>query len=466
MVFVRNRSSLARLGACTLTTAALVVGAASLAPNDALADITTLEQERDAANARADEAAAAREDAAARAQAAESQRDAANASAETTQMQLADANARLDELFAELEIAKTELGEAVYNLDQTRVAIADLEDQIAKTEAELASEQEDLGKQVSSAYKGGPAHLLEIVLDATSFDDFVSRVLYANKVTEQFTYSIEHVKATRDRLNDEKAQLRAKEKEQVELVAIQEEKEAAAEQAEAAQEAFVNSLSNELIAQIEAARIAEAEAALARAQEIEYANAESQAREEAAERQRQADSEREAEARRAAEEQARRAQEEALRSQGLSTSAQSVDVAPYVSSAATGDQRSIAVNAALSQVGLPYIWGEELPGIGFDCNSLTHWAWSQAGVSIPYPSGTYAYGQFQWLKSSGHWVYSESELQPGDLVFYSHNGGANCYHVAMYLGGGQVVHAHSYRLGVTVTSIDICSGFCGGGSPI
>ncbi|MEE0026834.1 MAG: NlpC/P60 family protein, partial [Atopobiaceae bacterium] len=145
--------------------------------------------------------------------------------------------------------------------------------------------------------------------------------------------------------------------------------------------------------------------------------------------------------------------------------------APASSSGSTGysgvstpsGAAAIAVNAALAQVGKPY--GHDNDGTNWDCNGLTHYAWSVAGVSIPYASGHYAYGQFQWLKSSGNWVTSASQLKAGDLVFFSYDGGATTFHVAMYIGGGQIVHAIGYSMGVQVTSLSYVSGFCGGGSP-
>ncbi len=85
-----------------------------------------------------------------------------------------------------------------------------------------------------------------------------------------------------------------------------------------------------------------------------------------------------------------------------------------------------AVSAAASQLGVPYLWGGTTPA-GFDCSGLTQWAWAQAGVSLPRV--TYA------QKNAGRQV-PISALQPGDLVFYSGFG-----HVALYAGGGSVIHA-------------------------
>jgi cell wall-associated NlpC family hydrolase len=86
-----------------------------------------------------------------------------------------------------------------------------------------------------------------------------------------------------------------------------------------------------------------------------------------------------------------------------------------------------AVAFALAQVGKPYSWGATGPS-AYDCSGLTLAAWASAGVSLPRSSSA-QYG-------AGTRV-SRSELQPGDLVFYY----SPISHVAMYIGGGQIVHA-------------------------
>jgi cell wall-associated NlpC family hydrolase len=82
---------------------------------------------------------------------------------------------------------------------------------------------------------------------------------------------------------------------------------------------------------------------------------------------------------------------------------------------------------ACAQVGDPYVWAGEGPGI-WDCSGLTMQAWRQAGVSIPHSSRMQAtYGQRVLLAS----------LRPGDLVFFH----SPISHVGIYLGGGMMVHA-------------------------
>ena len=81
------------------------------------------------------------------------------------------------------------------------------------------------------------------------------------------------------------------------------------------------------------------------------------------------------------------------------------------------------VNAARSQLGVPYVWGGTTPGVGLDCSGLTGFAHRQAGISIARTSG-----------SQGAGGQRVSNPQPGDLVWWPG-------HVAIYIGGGQIIHA-------------------------
>ncbi|HEY5422630.1 MAG TPA: NlpC/P60 family protein [Ilumatobacteraceae bacterium] len=97
--------------------------------------------------------------------------------------------------------------------------------------------------------------------------------------------------------------------------------------------------------------------------------------------------------------------------------------APPVSSVA-----GIAVNAAMSQLGVPYRFAAESPGVAFDCSGLTKYAWGQAGVYLPHQSGA-QYGSIAHI--------TQDQIQPGDLIFYKSPIG----HVAIYIGGGSMIHA-------------------------
>lgn len=93
-------------------------------------------------------------------------------------------------------------------------------------------------------------------------------------------------------------------------------------------------------------------------------------------------------------------------------------------------QAQIAVQAAYSVVGTRYVWGSSDPSVGLDCSGVTVYAWRQAGVSLPHSSEA-QYSMFPRIPLSA--------VQPGDLVYYGNYGP----HIAIYVGGGMIIHASS-----------------------
>jgi len=88
----------------------------------------------------------------------------------------------------------------------------------------------------------------------------------------------------------------------------------------------------------------------------------------------------------------------------------------------------LVTQAAISQVGTPYIFGAETPGTGFDCSGLVQWAWAQAGRFVPRT----AQQQYDTLPH-----ISLTQLEPGDLLFYFNLDGDHVVdHVVIYLGQG------------------------------
>ena len=87
-----------------------------------------------------------------------------------------------------------------------------------------------------------------------------------------------------------------------------------------------------------------------------------------------------------------------------------------------------AVAWAEKEIGVPYVWGGETPGVGFDCSGLVQWAWGKVGFTIPRTT------EEQWA-SLPH--VSLNHLQPGDLLYYYNLDGDNeVDHVVMYVGSG------------------------------
>ncbi|HVA52814.1 MAG TPA: NlpC/P60 family protein [Acidimicrobiales bacterium] len=101
---------------------------------------------------------------------------------------------------------------------------------------------------------------------------------------------------------------------------------------------------------------------------------------------------------------------------------------PTIAQVGSSAQGNAAVAYAEREIGVPYVWGGETPGLGFDCSGLVQWAWARAGITIPrttesqYPNMIHV---------------TLTQLQPGDLLFYFNLDGDHLVdHVVMYVGSG------------------------------
>jgi cell wall-associated NlpC family hydrolase len=152
------------------------------------------------------------------------------------------------------------------------------------------------------------------------------------------------------------------------------------------------------------------------------------------ERERLAEAQRQAEANRRAQQAAAAAA--SARSGGGGARAVSLPNVPPPSTKA-----GIVVNAALSQLGVPYRFATSKPGVAFDCSGLTKWAWGMAGVHLPHQSRH----QFSTTRR-----IPKEHAQPGDLIYYY----SPISHVAIYLGDGRLVHAPATGDVVKVSAVN------------
>jgi cell wall-associated NlpC family hydrolase len=139
-----------------------------------------------------------------------------------------------------------------------------------------------------------------------------------------------------------------------------------------------------------------------------------------------------------------------------------------------------AANWALQQLGTPYSFaggGVDGPTIGtcgtgdsgnndchvkgFDCSSLTLFAWAHEGLPLTH----YAATQYD---EAGAYHPDSGSFMPGDLLFWSSDGTvAGIHHVAMYIGGGNVIQAPESGDVVKVTPWDqVTSGYYGATRPL
>lgn len=122
-------------------------------------------------------------------------------------------------------------------------------------------------------------------------------------------------------------------------------------------------------------------------------------------------------------------------SSSVQTSAPEVTV-----STGSGSEMGAAVaEYALQFVGNPYVYGGTSLTNGADCSGFVMSVYANFGVSLPHSSAS--------DRSQGSAVDGLSNAQPGDLVCYSG-------HVALYIGGGQIVHASNERTGIIVSNAD------------
>jgi cell wall-associated NlpC family hydrolase len=111
---------------------------------------------------------------------------------------------------------------------------------------------------------------------------------------------------------------------------------------------------------------------------------------------------------------------------------------------------ALAVSWALSQIGTPYVWGGETPGVGFDCSGLVQAAYAVAGLSLP----RVAQDQYDATPK----LAPGAALVPGDLVFFGGGPGA-IDHVGLFVGviGGQNVMVDAPHTGTDVRAEDFPS---------
>ncbi|NLG54776.1 MAG: C40 family peptidase [Rhodococcus sp.] len=99
-----------------------------------------------------------------------------------------------------------------------------------------------------------------------------------------------------------------------------------------------------------------------------------------------------------------------------------------------------ALQAGLTRVGSPYVWGATGPS-SFDCSGLVVWSYRQIGKNLPRSSQEQAQGGIP---------VSRDQLQPGDVVIFYNDAS----HVGIYAGGGNVLHASTFGVPVKVESMD------------
>lgn len=369
---------------------------------------------------------------------------------QNTQSQYNEVQSQLGDLQEEQSAIAGEIEELDEILVEIIASVALQEEQIATTQVQIeeaqadydaAKEQEDaqyqaMKKRIRYLYEKGETSYVELLVKASGWSQMLNQAGYVEKLYEydarmlrQYVKLKEEVAAKKSSLEDAKSELESQmhelEEEKTAMEEMLEEKKAAS----ADYDAQITRVKQEAAAY--KAQIKQQNAQIKQLKEEE--NAIIKAEEE---RRRK-----EEEARKAAEEAARKAEEEKNQTSASGTASSSSESSSAVSTssgglktvpAATGKTGEDVAKYACQFVGNPYVAGGTSLTDGADCSGFVQAVYKQFGYSLPRSSTA--------QRSAGREV-SYSEAKPGDIICYAG-------HVAIYLGGGKIVHASTARTGI------------------
>lgn len=337
---------------------------------------------------------------------------------------------KLDQLDQKLSVLDEKFNDATIGLDKANEDVAAAQQRVDATNAQLDESARQLQKFAVQAYMtGNDTQALDAILTSDAQEASQKRS-YLEAASGNKRDLMDKLSADKQKADEEIAQLNeAKAKAQGQADAIKSAKDEA-EAAVAEQASLNRQAQGELAALVAEARAAEAAAqAAAAAKKIAAAQATAPAPAPAP---------------------AKRVSTPANPTSPKSPSGPVVTTPVGPTDGGSGTPgASVAIAAAMSKIGSKYVWAAAGPNT-FDCSGLVMWAWKQAGRSLPHSSAA------MW-SSTRH--VSLSALQPGDLVFY----GSPVHHVALYIGGGTIVHAPNAGSYVRTDSVSYWKDIVGAG---
>lgn len=379
-------------------------------------------------------------------------------------------------LSAEIDQLDSDLVNIMVEIEILDGELSDKEAQIEQTKADLAVAEENKQKQYEAMKKriqylyekGGDDAWAQMLFQASDFTSLLNQAEYVQQMydsdrnsLEEFKETVQQVKDLGDQLDSEKAELEEMNQEyqnrQASMQTQLEEKKATSSDYDAQiaqaqnQAAQYTELIRQQNAEIQKIEEEEKKAAEEAARKAAEEAAKKAAAEEAAKKAQEEAN------KKAADEAAKKAAEASNKSNSNTSSnnASSNNTGSSSSAATSKDNGSSSsnssgssgssvsynptgqsvVNYACQFVGNPYVWGGTSLTNGADCSGFIMSVYAKFGVSLPHSSGAMA--------GCGRGV-SYSEAMPGDIICYAG-------HVAIYMGGGQIVHASNAKDGIKIS---------------
>lgn len=342
--------------------------------------------------------------------------------------QIQTANEKTAKLSNDVSNKALDIKNAEEKISASQAKIASYNQQIVKAQVEVGKRKDNLKEQLISLQKQvgnsvtGNVYF-DFVLNSNSLTDLVGRSLTVNKLSQASAEALQAVKDSQAKVKALQTEQEAKQetlvatKSQLEsdkdkIKSLKSDAEKSASDLQQTLEANKDKLA-QLAASEDAAKAAAATAAVAATPSASSTSTASSSA----------------------------ASSSANTSTTSASSSASASQAPASNTSSVSvSGGSIASNAA-KYIGVPYVYGGTSPS-GFDCSGLIYYAAKEAGINLPRTS--------QAQSTLGSYV-SVSDLQAGDLVFWGGVGSA--YHVGIYIGGGQYLHAPAPGQSVTIQSM-------------
>lgn len=342
--------------------------------------------------------------------------------------QIQTANEKTAKLSNDVSNKALDIKNAEEKISASQAKIASYNQQIVKAQVEVGKRKDNLKEQLISLQKQvgnsvtGNVYF-DFVLNSNSLTDLVGRSLTVNKLSQASAEALQAVKDSQAKVKALQTEQEAKqetlvatksqlESDKAKIESLKSDAEKSASDLQQTLEANKDKLA-QLAASEDAAKAAAATAAVAATPSASSTSTASSSA----------------------------ASSSANTSTTSASSSASASQAPASNTSSVSvSGGSIASNAA-KYIGVPYVYGGTSPS-GFDCSGLIYYAAKEAGISLPRTS--------QAQSTLGSYV-SVSDLKAGDLVFWGGVGSA--YHVGIYIGGGQYLHAPAPGQSVTIQSM-------------